>query len=84
MKLQNWFITDNDNGYTAPEMIRKYAIGDVYGHPTRPEGDHIRTSYLVEINIKQRYVKTASGSKYMLGKMKPDYAKYMRNLKKGK
>ena len=82
MKLDNWAIVDNSTPYIAPELIRKYAVGNVYGHSKYPDGHSIRTSSLVEINLKQRYVKTASGSKYKLGKMKPEYAAYRRSLKK--
>lgn len=81
MRLENWYITDNDNGYTAPEMLRKFAIGDVYGHPTRPEGDHIRTAYLIEINLEAGYIVTKN-SRYELGTPEKGYQEYMEGLKK--
>lgn len=82
MKLQNWSIIFGGDDYTAPELQSQQAIGHVYGHPTRPDGDHIRTSRIIEINLKKRYIRTYSGSKYYLGTMNPEYAKFRRNLKK--
>lgn len=84
MKIQNWAMVFNGNQYTAPETQSQSIVGNVYGHPTRPDGDSIRTSHIVEINMKKRYVKTHSGSKYYLGRMEPEYAKYLRELRKGK
>ncbi len=84
MKLQNWGITNNDTGYTAPELIIYKAVGNVYGHPTRPDGQYIHTSGIVEIDLKKRYIITRSGNKYILGRMNPEYAKYVRDNKKGK
>ena len=81
MKLENWSITDNDDGYKAPEMIRKYAHGLVYGNPNFPDGHPITTSALKEINLVKGYIKTQN-SIYQLGTMLPEYAEYVKGLKK--
>ena len=84
MKIQNWAMVFRDNGYTAPEIQSQIITGNVYGNPNFPDGDFIHTSTVVEMNIKQRYVRTYSGSKYSLGKMNPEYAKYVREYRKNK
>lgn len=75
MRLENWYITDNNDGFKAPELIRKFANGEIYNHPDFPNGDHIRTSWLKELNLTERYVITANGSRYELGTPDVEYAK---------
>ena len=81
MRLENWFITDNDNGYMAPEMIRKLAIGNVYGHPNHKDGKRIHTNYLTYIDLKDKIIHTQSGSIYELGEPDPKYAEWLKGLK---
>lgn len=74
MRLENWYITDNAAPWMAPELIRKFAHGNVYGHPNFNDGEHVHTSWLKEINIANNYVLSASGSRYELGTPDPEYA----------
>ena len=72
MRLENWSIVHG--AYKAPEQ-RGYLIGDVYGHPTRPDGRRVRTSVIVAVDPIAEAVKTYSGSIYELGEADPDYEK---------
>lgn len=82
MKLENWAIHSNDDGYKAPEMIRHRASGLVYGSSKFPDGHAITTNYLTEVNLKEGYILTLSGSRYELGTMLPEYAEFVKGLKK--
>jgi hypothetical protein len=59
MRLENWYITIWGTHSTAH--------GDVYGHPTFNDGEHIRTSYLRQYSLKEGKV-TTKNSTYLLGK----------------
>ena len=83
MCLENWYITSDENPWTAPELIHKYAHGNIYGSSLHNDGNHVKTSYLVEINLNEGYVVTRSGSRYELGTPDPEYAAQY-NLTKGK
>lgn len=72
MRLENWSAVRG--AYKAPEQ-GGYLIGDVYGHPTRPDGRCIRTSTIVKIDPVAETIETRSGSIYELGKVDPDYEK---------
>lgn len=78
MKLENWSVVTRDP-YSPPEY-GIYLAGSVYGHATRPDGQKITTSRIVEVN--GRKVTTASGSIYEVGEVNPEYAKYL--LEQGK
>jgi hypothetical protein len=84
MKIQNWAMVFSGNDYTAPEVQTQIIQGDVYGNPNFPDGTFIHTSIIIQMDIKRRYVITRSGSKYYLGRMKPEYAKYVREYRKNK
>ena len=66
MRLENWSITYRL--YKSPEQGRNL-IGDVYGHPTRPDGRCMYTSPIVKINSNIETIETRSGSSYELGKV---------------
>lgn len=70
MKLKNWSVTSNNNGFMAPEMMKFYLQGNVYGHPRFNDGDPVTTSRIIEINDKGDYKEciTRSGSVYELYK----------------
>ena len=74
-KLKNWGVVYADektyDGYKAPEQRPKAVKGAVYGHPTRPDGEVIRTSRVVGITGKS--ILTQSGSIYDLEDPDPEY-----------
>jgi len=70
MRLENWSI--QHGAYNAPEQ-GSYFIGEVYGHPTRPDGRRVHTSMIVEVDPETETVRTHSGSIYKLGVADPDY-----------
>lgn len=75
--LRNWCVKlEDSDGYTAPEMIERYLVGEVFGHPKHEDGKAISTS---PIDVADgRDVKTLSGTVYRLdGEPRADYAKWM-------
>jgi hypothetical protein len=62
--------------YAAPELGRNYLQGDVFGHPRHEDGKNVTTSRISK--VKGRLVKTRSGSVYRLGRIKPEYRKFLK------
>jgi len=67
--LDNWSTTSNP--YQAPEIRKTYLQGEVFGHPNFQEGDKVYTSHIVQ--SEGRWIKTSSGSEYILGQPHPNY-----------
>ncbi len=68
-RLENWSVVVDFAG----ECLQ----GQVYNHPNFPEGYSVRTSAIKSSN--GRTVITASGSKYTLGNVDPNYVKWCEN-----
>jgi len=83
MKLHNWSVQfertlGSEQRYMAPELVARCIVGDVEGHPSRPDGETVITSRI--ISVEGRTVTTRSGSVYTLGKIAPSYRKYLRTV----
>jgi len=76
-RLENWGVVGD--GYSAPELGRIYLVGEVYDDNTGrfEDGSPIHTSLVA--GSKGRFVKTASGSTYELGKINPEYRDHVVN-----
>jgi len=78
MRLENWLVTQDPHEkwdpYKAPELYTPRLVGDVYGHPTFPDGHTISVSTPVSSDGNNT-ITTKSGSMYKLGKVNPDYEK---------
>jgi len=70
--IDNWSV-NMLSPYMPPDN-NQVIYGEVSGHVKKPEGSHIRTSVIED--VQGRYVKTHSGSVYLLGKPHPDFIKY--------
>ena len=79
MRLENWSLTHGL--YQAPEQ-GCHLIGNVYGHPTRPDGRRVRTSTVVRIDRITETIETRSGSIYELGEVDPDYERMFPDARK--
>lgn len=55
-RLENWFITDYD-----------LIMGEIYGHPTIPDGETVRTSRVVYLDTDSGDAITKN-THYILGK----------------
>ena len=75
MRLENWSVTGSADLYTPPERQTRRLQGEVYGHPTHPDGEHIRTSNIV--NVDGGTVTTLN-SVYTLGEPNPEYVEWCR------
>lgn len=62
---RHWHCSRPDDGFTAPERRPLLVHGDIYGHPTFPDGKSITTSPI--IGMDGAVVRTATGSRYRLG-----------------
>lgn len=83
IKLESWSVRQHpDNGYTPPEMCIPVLVGIPDRHPHKPYKDvtnkKIRTSQIISSN--GRKVTTRSGTVYLLGKVDPEYRKYLRKI----
>ena len=78
--LQNWrCVSCSYNPYLAPELRGLSLTGNAYGHPKFEDGKNIRTSAVVLVD--GRVVQTRSGTRYLLGRVDPDYRKYLRKIR---
>lgn len=77
-KIENWALVNNDDGFKAPEQIKYFIIGNVYGHPNPKhyDGKEIQTSTIVDLDIERKYVKTRN-TEYELGDPKPEYQEWL-------
>jgi hypothetical protein len=76
IKVNNWSIRTNADGYTPPEAADIRLIGEVLDHPKLGENKKIQTSSINEINGRTVYTK--SGSVYILGRINPEYRKWLK------
>jgi len=75
MRLENWSITCSADPYRPPERQTRQLRGEVYGHPRRPDGEHIRTSSIVSAGGG---TVTTRNSVYTLGEPDPKFVEWCR------
>ncbi len=78
-RIENWslgFSVAEGNRYTPPERQAQSLEGYVYNHPTHKDGQYIRTSRIIQLNIEEGWVKTVY-STYLLGKPSAEYQKFL-------
>jgi hypothetical protein len=75
MRLENWAITSVGGEYDPPECRRRQIQGCVYDHPTRPDGEYIRTS---DVRAIEGCEVTTRNSVYTLGEPDPKYVEWCR------
>lgn len=77
--VHNWSICCDGPqvDFTSPEMLAIKLQGTVYGHPSIRDGQSMVSSKIVE--IKARKVWTQSGTKYRLGRIDPEYRKWLKS-----
>ena len=77
VRLDNWSVCSAGRiRYTPPELQVKALQGNAFGHPRFEDGKHVVTSS--PFSIKGRIVTTYSGSVYKLGKIDPEYRKWLK------
>lgn len=80
--LEDWsIIYDENEKYTAPELIHFILHGRVYNHPKFNDGEWVQTSYICGFDTKTKAIITRSGSKYLLGQVNNEYEKIFPNAK---
>jgi hypothetical protein len=76
-KLENWSIDTSILQPTNQEARLSISLtGDVYGHPSRPDGQQITTSPVV--SVEGKVATTHSGSRYLLGEASEQYTEFCR------
>ena len=79
-KLESWSVIAGEvSPYTAPELIRPKLHGKVYGHPRFTDGDEVTTSPF--LRAEGEVIITASGTRYELGEVDPQYEKTYPNAR---
>ena len=78
-RLENWSIIGDFDPYKAPELQYKMLQGEIYDDEKKRfnDGRYVRTSQLIELNIKNNYAQTKN-TKYILGKVSEDYLKWLK------
>jgi len=77
-KLQNWRTTRRGyNDFTPPECRESVLEGEVFDHPTFPDGSKIVTSPIEK--TEGRKVLTKTGSTYELGRISYAQRKMLRD-----
>lgn len=68
VRLKNWSVFNDDNGWKAPEIIKYRLSGNAYNHPRFKDGDPVHTSSIQDIINKEDHKEaiTFSGTKYLL------------------
>ena len=76
-KLENWSVGCVDySPYLAPELLETCLRGGVYNHLRHSDGKNVRTSRI--IRVEGRTIYTYSGTAYQLGKINPQYRKFLK------
>lgn len=77
VRIENWSVVTNPlaESFMAPELHSKCLSGNVYGHPRKPDGRHVRTSAIV--GCEGRVVSTMSGNDYLLGAPDAEWLAWM-------
>lgn len=75
-KLTDWSIHTNADAYTAPELVKVFAIGRL----SETDERRVRTSSIVKIDVERRKIETLN-SIYSLGRMDKNYAAWMKRNK---
>jgi len=80
-KLNKWSLTTRppSSAYQPPEHMLPCLQGNVEGHPTFPDGDHILTAAIVKITETEVVTKTKT---YELGDIDPAYESEFPNAHK--
>lgn len=47
VKIKNWGVMNDSDGYRAPERTSYYLAGEVYGHPNFKDGSKVTTSRIL-------------------------------------
>lgn len=72
VRLENWSVCVREDPYCPPELLTQHLQGEAYGHPRFPDGERVTTTPIVRVS-PEGIVATASGSRYQLGAVNPDY-----------
>lgn len=78
-RLENWSIGCAElDPYRAPESQKKVLYGQIYDDEKERwnDGTNIRTSTIVELDIKNNSAKTLN-TKYILGEPSKDYLEWL-------
>ena len=76
-RLENWMIIIQDiKPYQSPELARAYMIGEIYNDNRFEDGKTIRTSTLVEFDIKNNTAETEN-TIYTLGNPSEEWKKWL-------
>jgi hypothetical protein len=77
VRIENWSVGEDADPYTPPECKRPLLQGEVFGHPSFPDGTFIRTSSIVSASPDGTLVRTRN-NEYVLGAVQPEYREWLR------
>ena len=76
VQLKNWrtvIVSEEWDGYTAPELLRKMMGGQVYGHPKFPDGAEVITGTIRKIDWEKRTFSTSRTDYELVGPPDPEF-----------
>lgn len=79
-ELKNWSIISEDwDGYKAPEQRAQYLKGNVFNHPSSrfPDGKEITTSAINYIDRKNKIVECYSRHYFLSGPPDPKWIEWL-------
>lgn len=77
--LVDWSIVRIfNNQYQAPETAKTVLLGKVYGHPNHKNGEPVRTSELLKLNLKTKTALTKH-SMYFLEEPNQDWLTWLKD-----
>ena len=80
MKLNKWStVSENATPYMAPELIRLSLHGKVDNHPKLGKNKEVTTSTIEKVD--GRKITTRSGNLYILGKIDPNFRKFLKRTR---
>jgi hypothetical protein len=79
VRLEQWSVCAESNGYTPPELQCLYLVGLVYGHPRKPDGSRVSTSRLIGARGR---VAICKSREYVLGEPDPEYVAHCKRIGK--
>ena len=82
-RLENWSIVyDTYNMFSAPELLRKRLQGNIYNDENErfPDGSRILTSNIETLDLESK-IATTENTTYILGKIEPEYEKFIKESK---
>ncbi len=78
-RLDDWYLTIENDPFKAPEQQTTFAAGAVSNHTNSKfkDGKHIVTSRVIELNVEDKFLRTRN-TRYDLGEPKEEWLEWLK------